>query len=238
MLLDGAVDGDLGGARRRVARRGRRGNRHPPCLRGRRGPHADHRRHLDGRRVAAQAGDCRTVAVAVGRPTVLEAHVRIHPGGFRGRGMGLDRHPALPDHRQRRHLDGGSPPAPHAPALGVAPDADTLFLVTPKAGATVWVTRDAGRSWAAVGSPQEDGSTPPTLTFVSPSHGFARFQKDGSPLHIYETTDGGRTWAGPVVRDAVEKGMPYGGMAWFRATRRAPCGRATGRPTTSPSTIG
>ena len=114
---------------------------------------------------------------------------------------------ASPGSRLYRTADGGStwmevqPPAPYAAALGVAPDADTLFLVTPEPGATVWVTRDAGRSWAKVPFPLEDGTTPPTLSFASQSHGFARFQRDRSPLRIYETTDGGRTWTGPVVQD-------------------------------------
>ena len=120
-----------------------------------------------------------------------------------------------------RTADGGTswtevlPPAPNAPDLGVALDANTLFLVSPEPVATVWVTRDGGRSWAEVPFPQEDGSMPPTLTFATPSHGFARFQQDPSPMRIYETMDGGRTWTGPVVRDTPEAGMPYGGMSWL-----------------------
>ncbi len=82
--------------------------------------------------------------------------------------------------------------------------------------------------------PQEDGSTPPTLTFVSPSHGFATFQRDGSPLHIYETTDGGRTWAGPVVRDAVEKGMPYRGMAWIPGYEKGALWSSNGKADNQP----
>ena len=80
---------------------------------------------------------------------------------------------------------------------------------TPK----VWVTRDAGRSWAVVPFPGEAGTEPPTLTFPSPSHGFAMFRGTGAP-RIYETTDGGRTWSGPVVRD-----MPGGGR-WGSGIRR------------------
>lgn len=112
---------------------------------------------------------------------------------------------AAPGSRLYRTADGGAtwnevpPPAPYAAALSVASDADTLFLVTPEPGATVWVTRDAGRSWATVPFPEEDGTTPPNLTFASPSHGFARFQRDTSTLRTYETMDGGRTWTGPVV---------------------------------------
>ena len=123
--------------------------------------------------------------------------------------------------RLYRTADGGTrwmdvpAPGPYVPALGVAPDADTLFLVAPEPVATVWVTRDSGRSWAEVPFPREDGSTPPTLTFATPSHGFARFQQDASPVRIYETADGGRTWTGPVVRDTPEAGMPYGGMPWL-----------------------
>ena len=115
---------------------------------------------------------------------------------------------ASPGSRLYRTADGGAswteiqPPAPYTAALSVAPDADTLFLVTPAPDATVWVTRDAGRSWAKVPFPQEDGTTPRILAFASPSHGFARFQPDQSPLRIYETTDGGRTWTGPVVQDS------------------------------------
>ena len=130
-----------------------------------------------------------------------------------------------------RTADGGATwtevqtPAPHAAALSAAPDADTMFLVTPEPGASVWVTRDAGRSWAKVPFPQEDGTTPPRLTFATPSHGFALFQGEQGAPRVYETTDGGRTWSGPVVGD-----MPVGllgkikgsdsGVLWF-ATGKA-----------------
>ena len=130
-----------------------------------------------------------------------------------------------------RTADGGATwtevqtPAPHAAALSAAPDADTMFLVTPEPGASVWVTRDAGRSWAKVPFPQEDGTTPPRLTFPTPSHGFALFQGEQGAPRVYETTDGGRTWSGPVVGD-----MPVGllgkikgsdsGVLWF-ATGKA-----------------
>jgi photosystem II stability/assembly factor-like uncharacterized protein len=69
--------------------------------------------------------------------------------------------------------------------------------------------------------PGEAGAEPPTLTFPSPSHGFARFGLDGPAVRIYETADGGRTWTGPVVRDLPGAGMPLGtpgsakGVLWL-----------------------
>ncbi len=141
--------------------------------------------------------------------------------------------------RLYRTSDGGAtwaevqPPVPNA-GVSVAPDADTAFLVQSDPGAMVWVTRDAGRSWAEVEFPQEDGSTPPTLSFLSPSHGFARFQRDASPLRIYETMDGGRTWTGPVVRDAQEKGMPYGGMAWIPGYEKGALWSSNGKADNQP----
>jgi hypothetical protein len=99
--------------------------------------------------------------------------------------------------------------------VSVAPDADSAFLVTPGPGATVWVTHDSGQSWTEVPFPQEDGLATPTLTFPSPSHGFARFGPDGLAVRIYETTDGGRTWTGPVVRDLPEGGMALAGVGWI-----------------------
>lgn len=124
-----------------------------------------------------------------------------------------------------RTADGGAtwaevqPPVSNA-GVSVAPDADTAFLVTPEPGATVWVTRDSGRSWTEVPFPAEDGTSPPTLTFVSPSHGFARFGLDGPAVRIYETKDGGRTWTGPVVRNAPEAGMAQGAMPWLPGSEK------------------
>ena len=113
-----------------------------------------------------------------------------------------------------RTEDGGAtwtdlqPPMPQAQALGVATDADTLFIIAPKASIPVSVTRDGGRSWNTVPFPGEAPGTWPELTFMTPDHGFARFQVSESETRVYETKDGGRSWAGPVVGGTPE-GLLY-----------------------------
>ncbi len=139
-----------------------------------------------------------------------------------------------------RTSDGGATwtkvegPAANA-TVSVAPDAETLFLVTQEPGSAVWVTRDAGQSWAEVGFPLEDGSTMPALLFPSPEHGFARFGGGKQPgVRIYETTDGGRSWAGPVVRDGPEGGMAQGGMAAIPGYEKGVLWRSNGKADNEP----
>ena len=80
-----------------------------------------------------------------------------------------------------------------------------MFLVTPEPRSSVWVTRDAGQSWAKVPFPLEDGSTPPRLTVPGPEPRLRAVPgREQGALRIYETTDGGRTWRGPVVGDGPE----------------------------------
>ncbi len=119
--------------------------------------------------------------------------------------------------------------------MSVAPDAETLFLVTPEPRSTVWVTRDAGQSWAEVGFPLEDGSTTPSLLFPAPEHGFARFGGGKQPgVRIYETTDGGRTWTGPIVRDGPEGGMEQGLMAAIPGYEKGVLWRSNGKADNEP----
>jgi TolB protein len=126
------------------------------------------------------------------------------------------------------------PPVSNA-SVSVAPNADTAFLVRSDPTSSVWVTRDGGRSWTEVPFPREDGPTPPGLTFVSASHGFARFQPGkGTAVHIYETTDGGRTWTGPVVRNAPEGGMPEGVNAWIAGYEKGALWLSNGKADNKP----
>lgn len=132
-----------------------------------------------------------------------------------------------------RTTDGGAswsriqPPAAHVTHLSVATDADTLFIVGPEPDWTVWVTRDGGGFWAQVPFLQETAGAIPKMAFVTPDHGYATFSA-GSALHVYETTDAGRTWTGPAV-GALPSGMskvqgPENGLLWLSS------GKADNKP--------
>jgi len=67
-----------------------------------------------------------------------------------------------------------------------------------------------GATWARVTIGGAGTSGSPILSFLTPDNGFATFvMNDEATLHVYETTDGGDTWTGPVVAQ-VPSGMELG----------------------------
>lgn len=60
---------------------------------------------------------------------------------------------------------------------------------TERQGSRVAVTTDGGRRWESLSGPPAFGSWPARVLFVTQRHGFA------TVLSLYETKDGGQTWA-------------------------------------------
>ena len=105
-------------------------------------------------------------------------------------------------------------PAPHRPDLMVAPDADTIYLILPGPPPTIASSHDGGATWTTASVVEPETSLPMDLTFRTPDHGFASFLLgDETAVHVYETTDGGTTWTGPVVSPMPDVGYskPHGG---------------------------
>ena len=88
-------------------------------------------------------------------------------------------------------------------------DADTVVFAYGTSPVTIASTHDAGASWVQA-SIDDPLVAFPVLTFRTPAVGNATFYDVTDAtlgrLRIYHTTDGGRTWTGPVVST-----MPDGG---------------------------
>lgn len=99
---------------------------------------------------------------------------------------------------------------------GVKPDAavlmldtDTVVLAYGTSPVTIAITHDAGSSWVQASIDDPLGAYP-VLTFRTPAVGNATFydvtDATLARLRIYHTTDGGRTWTGPVVSTLPDGG--------------------------------
>ena len=95
------------------------------------------------------------------------------------------------------------------PDAAVSLDADTVVFAYGTSPVTIASTHDAGASWVQASIDDPLGAYP-VLTFRTPAVGNATFYDVTDAtlgrLRIYHTTDGGRTWTGPVVST-----MPDGG---------------------------
>jgi len=82
-------------------------------------------------------------------------------------------------------------------------DADTAYVPI-GSGTEIGMTHDGGASWATTVLDAPGGESP-VFAFASPSTGYVTFvdpnhfsKRDGTGLFVFGTTDGGRTWMGPV----------------------------------------
>ena len=115
------------------------------------------------------------------------------------------------------------PPGWSATAAGLvtAVDAETMYAALPGPPVTIAATHDGGVSWAqaTIDDPSIVGG--PLFSFRTADQGTATFSGGETELRVYETTDGGRTWAGPVVVTAPSNSTgggiegPVGGVMWI-----------------------
>jgi DNA-binding CsgD family transcriptional regulator/photosystem II stability/assembly factor-like uncharacterized protein len=99
-------------------------------------------------------------------------------------------------------------------------DADhTVVIAAPprieKAGdiqAHVFWTADRGRTWHESDSPITLGAEQAGVTFVDPEHVWIRTGTLASPLLLYRTTDGGRSWQTVPVQLGTIDGDPLGSL--------------------------
>jgi photosystem II stability/assembly factor-like uncharacterized protein len=93
-------------------------------------------------------------------------------------------------------------------------DADTAYVTSVIAGSdgaplsiagtmTIAATHDGGASWVEATIDAPGGMANMGFSFRTPENGFATFfTQDGTDVRVFETTDGGRTWTGPVRSSA------------------------------------
>ncbi len=80
------------------------------------------------------------------------------------------------------------------------PDAAPLTTAGPL---TIAATHDGGVSWVEATIAAPGGMAGMGFSFRSPTDGFATFfTQDGKDVRVFETTDGGRSWTGPVRSSA------------------------------------
>jgi len=88
-------------------------------------------------------------------------------------------------------------------------DPDTAYSFLPDSG-TIAITHDAGVTWAeTVLDGSRDGT--PTYWFDTPQHGSLVFpgKQKWDPSPVFDTTDGGRTWAGPRPGPSQDSRWPF-----------------------------
>ena len=128
-----------------------------------------------------------------------------------------------------RTIDGGhiwadlTPPHPGSSIEASVVDADTAIVTwaTGRGIAIAW-THDAGASWT-ISTVDDPGAAGPLLQFTSATDGILTlFDKtDVAParVHVYSTTDGGTTWAGPTAGafpvGEIKPGGWGGGAIWL-----------------------
>ena len=93
-------------------------------------------------------------------------------------------------------------------------DADTAYATSKISGSdgaplsiagpmTIAATHDGGTSWVEATIDAPSGMANMGLSFRTPANGFVTFfTQDGTDVRVFETTDGGRTWASPVRSSA------------------------------------
>jgi photosystem II stability/assembly factor-like uncharacterized protein len=131
-----------------------------------------------------------------------------------------------------RTTDGGhtwadmTPPHPGSSITSSVVDADTAIVTwaTGRGIAIAW-THDAGASWTTsnVDDPGAVGPMLQLLQFTSATDGVLTFfdKADVAParVHVYSTTDGGTTWAGPTAGTfpvgEIKPGGWGGGAIWL-----------------------
>ena len=68
---------------------------------------------------------------------------------------------------------------------------------------TIAATHDGGTSWVEATIDAPGGMANSGFSFRTPEDGFLTFfSQDGTDVRVYETTDGGRTWTGPIRSSA------------------------------------
>jgi photosystem II stability/assembly factor-like uncharacterized protein len=128
-----------------------------------------------------------------------------------------------------RTTDGGhtwadlTPPHPGSSIASSVVDADTAIVTwgTGHGIAIAW-THDAGASWTT-STVDDTGAWGPLLQFPSATDGMLTFfdKADVTParVHVYRTTDGGRTWDGPTAGTfpvgEIKPGGWGGGAIWL-----------------------
>jgi len=87
-------------------------------------------------------------------------------------------------------------------------DADTAYSFLPGSG-TIAVTHDGGATWAETVLDGTPGGTP-LYWFDSPEHGSLVFfgAQKSDPSIVFDTTDGGLTWAGPRRGPSMDSRWP------------------------------
>ncbi len=112
-------------------------------------------------------------------------------------------------------------------------DGDTMYIAKGTPNPAIAVTHDAGVTWQT--TTLTDPALPdysPTIAFRTPDRGTATYVTlDQKHVHVFSTSDGGRTWTGPVEA-ALLKGMdgPFGGFGPDAGVVWAENGQADGKP--------
>ncbi len=117
------------------------------------------------------------------------------------------------------------PPGWSATAAGLTAmvDAETMYAALPGPPPTIAATHDGGVSWTQATINDASVTGGPLLSFRTVDRGTATFfAGDDKELRVYDTADGGVTWAGPVVVPAPSGIMggkiegPRSGVLWIR----------------------
>ncbi len=61
-------------------------------------------------------------------------------------------------------------------------------------GASLYTSRDSGKTWKQAASSQQPGASPYMIQFLDPAHGWL-VDNDGARVQLYWTRDGGKSWA-------------------------------------------
>lgn len=89
------------------------------------------------------------------------------------------------------------PPGWSAAAAAAFVDVDTMYA---EAAGTISATHDGGVTWVDVAVDKALISGRADFTFRTATDAYATFPAEGAdPLLVYHTTDGGRTWTGPLA---------------------------------------
>lgn len=87
-------------------------------------------------------------------------------------------------------------------------DTDTAYVTSSNVGwkggpMTIGATHDGGASWVEATIDAPGGMVNMGFSFRTPDGGFATFfSQDGKNVQVFETTNGGRSWTGPVQSSA------------------------------------